>query len=79
MEHLAQTGGLTDLIDELARLTLAQDARLRSDACYYLSLSGSAKALPVVEALLDDSDAEVREIAKEAKEALTSAAPQATQ
>lgn len=73
MEHLAENGGLTLLLSELGRLTQSSDARLRSDACYYLSLSASKSALPFIEVLIKDKDKEVQEIAIEARETLLQA------
>jgi thiol-disulfide isomerase/thioredoxin len=57
------------LADELARRLPAllgdSDVRVRADVCHYLGLSGNAQAIPALQPLLDDEDAEVREIAAE--------------
>ena len=56
---------LRALVPQLGVLTQHQDARVRSDACHYLSLTHDASARPYIEALLDDAHAEVREVAEE--------------
>lgn len=57
---------LARLVDALGALTDADEARIRSDACHYLALTGSRLAIPYIEPLLNDSAAMVREVAKEA-------------
>ncbi|MBI3776266.1 MAG: HEAT repeat domain-containing protein, partial [Gammaproteobacteria bacterium] len=64
-EHLQGTTALHHHVDALGVLTLHSDARVRADACYYLSLSGEASALRFIEPLLKDQDMQVREIARE--------------
>lgn len=68
MEDLKGTDTLSAIVDQLGELTQHEDARVRGDACYYLALSGSPKAAGFIKTLLDDSDANVREIAKESLE-----------
>jgi len=68
MEDLKGTDTLNAIVDQLGELTQHEDARVRGDACYYLALSGNSKATGFIKPLLDDSDANVREIAKESLE-----------
>jgi glutaredoxin len=68
MEDLQGTDTLRAIVDQLGELTQHKDARVRGDACHYLALSGSPKAAAFIKPLLDDSDANVREIAKESLE-----------
>jgi hypothetical protein len=70
MEDLQGSDTLQRGVDSLARLTRHPDARIRSDACHYLSLTRSPGALPAVRALLDDTDAQVRETARDSLMAL---------
>lgn len=57
---------LQRLVDPLGALTSKPEARTRSDACHYLALVGDRRAIPYVQALLNDDDASVREVAHEA-------------
>jgi glutaredoxin len=65
MEDLKDTDTLRAIFDQLGELTQHEDARVRGDACHYLALSGSPEAAGFIKPLLDDSDANVREIAKD--------------
>lgn len=68
MEELKDTDILTAIIGKLGEFTRHNDARIRGDACYYLSLSGSMQAAEFIKPLLHDSDASVRDIARESFE-----------
>jgi len=68
MEDLSGTEILGAVVEQLGELTQHADARIRGDACHYLALSGSPRAAGFIKPLLDDSDAHVREIAKESLE-----------
>jgi thioredoxin-like negative regulator of GroEL len=68
MEDLQGTDTLSAVVDQLGELTQHKDARIRGDACHYLALSGSPEATAFITPLLDDRDADVREIAKESLE-----------
>lgn len=57
---------LARLVDALAALTAADVPRTRGDACHYLALTRDRRAIPCIEALLDDRDAMVRDVAAEA-------------
>ena len=65
MEDLQGSDLLQGRVAGLAALTRHPDARIRSDACHYLSLTRSRDALPAVRALLDDADAQVRDTARD--------------
>lgn len=65
MEDFARSPALIGLIPELTELTRHPLARVRNDACHFLSLSGRADVRPVIEALLSDPDADVRETAED--------------
>ena len=65
--------GLTELralIPELAELTRHPDARVRSDACHYLSLTHDDSVAQYIRPLLDDEHPEVREVAEDSLAAL---------
>jgi len=65
MEEYEGTEELLALIPELAELTRHADARVRSDACHYLSLTRNASVIQYIEPLLADDHPEVREVAEE--------------
>jgi Thioredoxin domain/HEAT repeats len=70
MEDLAGTGQLRGLAGRLGELTRHDEARIRGDACHYLELTGDPAAVVYLRPLLDDPDAEVREVAQEALQQL---------
>jgi thioredoxin-like negative regulator of GroEL len=61
---------LADLLEELGKLTQHAEARVRGDACHYLALTGNVRAIPWLEASLQDDNEDVREIAEEGLELL---------
>ncbi|HEB95396.1 MAG TPA: HEAT repeat domain-containing protein [Sedimenticola thiotaurini] len=65
LEELAERGELRPAVDELAALTRSDEPQIRADAAHYLSLTGDRAAIDPLRRLLDDPDAEVREIAAE--------------
>lgn len=69
-EEYAGRPALQALVGKLGELSGHDDARVRADACHYLSLSKSAEAKPYLVRRLQDEDATVREIAEESLEAL---------
>jgi len=71
-EAFAGTRTLAALIPQLGELSRHADARVRADACHYLGLTQDAAALPWLEARLSDGDADVREIAAESLQAISS-------
>jgi thioredoxin-like negative regulator of GroEL len=68
MEDLKGTAALGALVDQLGELTRHEDVRIRGDACHYLALSGNPKAIDYIKPLLDDTDAGVRDVARESLE-----------
>jgi hypothetical protein len=65
MEEYEGKRELLALIPELGELTRHEDARVRSDACHYLSLTRDDSVKQYIEPLLNDEHAEVREVAEE--------------
>jgi len=65
VEELAGTPVLTAALPELEQLSLSEAAQTRGDACHFLGLSGDPKAIPALRRLLEDEQADVREIAAE--------------
>jgi thiol-disulfide isomerase/thioredoxin len=72
VETLAGSAGLEAMIAPLAELTRHADPRTRGDACHYLALTRGPAARPHIAALLQDSDADVREVAAESLDAIAS-------
>ncbi len=70
VEELATTDSMALLVPGLIRLTHHQDARIRGDAAHYLSMSHEAVVASELQRLLEDPDAEVRDIAREGLESL---------
>lgn len=64
-EEYAATSDLAAQVPRLGELARHSDARVRADAAHVLGLARNAAARPWLEALLDDPDGEVREIAGE--------------
>ena len=65
--------GSTELVDSIPKLIqLAQhvDPTVRADACHYLMLSHSDRALSTIESMLNDVDEQVQTIARESLEDL---------
>jgi len=72
LENFAGTDALRALLPRLRELSQHPDARVRADACHYLGLTGDAAAKPWLEARTTDEDADVREIAAESLQAISS-------
>ena len=72
LEEFAGTGTLRVLLPRLGDLSQHEDARVRADACHYLGLTGDAAARTWLEARITDEDADVREIAAESLQAISS-------
>lgn len=70
LEELEGSSILAERVDALGTLTRHADARIRIDAAHSLGLSHAANARPFLNALLQDNDAEVREVAQESLHAL---------
>jgi len=61
---------LKNAIDRLGSYTKNPQAHVRNDACHYLGLSQSKKAIEYIQPLLNDENNEVREVAEETLEEL---------
>ena len=72
LEEFAGSDTLRALLPRLGELSQHADARVRADACHYLGLTGDAAARPWLDARTADEDADVREIAAESLQALSS-------
>jgi len=70
-EEFAGSGALRALQPRLGELSQHEDARVRADACHYLGLAGGSAALPWLQARLADEDTDVREIAAESLQAIS--------
>jgi hypothetical protein len=66
LEEYAGQAALVALVPELGALSGHADARVRADACHYLGLAGGEGARSWLQARLQDTDADVQEIAREA-------------
>lgn len=73
-EEFAGQEPLRQLVTRMGELTRHEDARVRADACHYLSLTRSPEAKPFLARCQQDDDGVVREIAEESLQALESAA-----
>ena len=65
MEDIADSNLLKSIIPQLGKLTKHKNALIRSDACHYLGLSGDPLVRPLLQACLNDDNADVREIAQD--------------
>ncbi|MDP2031728.1 MAG: HEAT repeat domain-containing protein [Thiobacillus sp.] len=72
LEEFAGSDPLRVLLPRLGELSQHADARVRADACHYLGLTGDAAARAWLEARLADEDADVREIAAESLQGISS-------
>jgi HEAT repeat protein len=70
IEDMAETEEFKAAIPRLIEYLSSKDARIRGDACHYLSLTKDSSCIPVIEKLLADESEEVREIAQESLEEL---------
>lgn len=65
VEDLQGSDILRRQIESLTKLTRHADARIRSEACHYLALTHAPQSLAAVRGLLNDPDAQVREVAQD--------------
>jgi len=70
MEEFAAAPWFVQYIPELEKLCRHDDARVRADACHNLALTENPQVLPLLQQLLQDSSAEVRELAADGIAAL---------
>lgn len=64
-EELAGDRRLDDLVDQFGALASAPEPQVRADAAHFLGLTGNPQARSFLEPMLEDEDAEVREVAAE--------------
>lgn len=70
IEDMAESELFTAVIPLLLDYLSDADARIRGDACHYLSLTRNTDFIPQIEILLSDESSEVREIAEDSLEEL---------
>ena len=70
IEEMAESEAFKVVIPRLIDYLSNKDARIRGDACHYLSLTKDRSLIPVIEELLSDDSEEVREIAQESLDEL---------
>ncbi len=70
MEEFAGSQMLQQLIPDFAQLANHDDPRVRSDVLHYLALTGSTKAIPIIQKHVNDKDSEVSEVASDSLEEL---------
>ena len=70
IEDMAEAEEFKVVIPRLIEYMSSEDARIRGDACHYLSLTKDSSYIPVIEKLLSDENEEVREIAQESLDEL---------
>jgi len=72
IEELAESEAFKTVIPRLVDYLSSDDARIRGDACHYLSLTKDSSFIPDIERLLSDESEEVREIAQDSLDELRS-------
>jgi len=65
IEDMVESEAFKVVIPRLIEYLSSDDARVRGDACHYLSLTKDRAYIPVIEKLLSDDSDEVREIAQD--------------
>ena len=65
IEDMAESEMFKSVIPRLQCYLSSDDARIRSDACHYLSLTKDSSVITDIEGLLSDKSEEVREIAQD--------------
>ena len=70
IEEMAESEAFKVVIPRLIDYLSNKDARIRGDACHYLSLTKDSSLIPVIEELLSDDSEEVREIAQDSLDEL---------
>lgn len=70
IEELAESEQFEAVIPRLLDYLSSSDARIRGDACHYLSLTNDRSYIPDIEKLLSDESEEVREIARDSLDEL---------
>jgi hypothetical protein len=72
IESLAGSELLQGLVQKFGELARHDDPRIRGDAAHYLGLSGSKVATTYLDLLVNDSDADVRSVARESLDLIKS-------
>lgn len=70
IEDRAESQEFKKVIPRLIEYMSSKDARIRGDACHYLSLTKDRSYIPEIEKLLTDESEEVREISQESLDEL---------
>lgn len=70
IEDLEGSTLLQQQFDQLVKLLQHADTNIRADACHFLSLTGLPGAQAAIEPLLEDTDADVRSMARDSLEHL---------
>lgn len=73
IEGLEGTTLLKQQYDRISALLTHQDDSIRGDACHFLSLTGSPKAADRIRPLLEDTNPDIRQIARDSLQHLESA------
>lgn len=68
MEELVTEPFFEASINTLIALTKHNDARIRADACHYLSLTGNERIISIIKKMTKDPDTEVQEVARDSLE-----------
>jgi thioredoxin-like negative regulator of GroEL len=71
IEEMAESEQFKTVIPRLLEYLANDDARIRGDACHYLSLTRDTSYIPQIEQLLSDESEEVREIAQDSLDELS--------
>ena len=71
MEDFANSEQLQSIIPQLGELTQHSNPIIRIDACHYLGLSNDPSARPYLQTCLQDSNADVREVAQDGLDTLS--------
>jgi len=71
IEDMAESVEFKAVIPRLIDYLSSKDARIRGDACHYLSLTRDVSHIPLIERLLSDESEEVREIAQDSLDELS--------
>lgn len=70
VEDLAGSDSLLEFLPALEALGAHSDPRVRADACHFLALTQSERAVPFLERMITDSDRSVRDVATDSLEEL---------
>lgn len=71
LEHFENTQHIKDIISDLLALLQDVNQTVRTDVCYYLSLTHSSDVIEPLKKMLDDESQQVRQVARESIEELS--------